>query len=207
MAKTRSAQRRTFVLATIIGIHVLFFIGLTAGLNRDVIMDKWVTMQADMEEVKDDTPPPPPPPPPADFEPPPLEVPPAPDLPQLIEAPAPVNSIQIESRPVQQEVKPVVVERPPLIPPTKAVNFFKKNKPPYPSASRRLQEEGSVITQITLAADGTASCSIVESSGTPRLDEAVTKWCATKKFDPATRAGSPEAYSFKLKYTFRLEDE
>ena len=30
---------------------------------------------------------------------------------------------------------------------------------------------------------------------------------ATKKFDPATRAGSPEAFSFKLKYTFRLEDE
>jgi len=88
MAKTKSAQRRTFIVGTIIGIHVLFFIGLTAGLNRDVIMDKWVTMQADMEEVKDDTPPPPPPPPPADFEPPPLEVPPAPDLPQLIEAPA-----------------------------------------------------------------------------------------------------------------------
>jgi protein TonB len=121
-------------------------------------MDKWVTMQADMEEVKDDTPPPPPPPPPADFEPPPLEVPPSPDLPALVDAPAPANAIQIESRPVQ-EAKPVVVERPPLVPPTKAVNFFRKNKPPYPSASRRLQEEGSVITQITLAVDGTASCS------------------------------------------------
>jgi protein TonB len=169
-------------------------------------MDKWVTMQADMEEVKDDTPPPPPPPPPADFEPPPLEVPPSPDLPALVDAPAPANSIQIESRPVQ-EVKPVVVERPPLVPPTKAVNFFRKNKPPYPSASRRLQEEGSVITQITLAADGTASCTVAESSGTPRLDEAVTKWCATKKFDPATRGGSPESFTFKLKYTFRLEDE
>jgi protein TonB len=135
-----------------------------------------------------------------------LEVPPSPDLPALVDAPAPANSIQIESRPVQ-EAKPVVVERPPLVPPTKAVNFFRKNKPPYPSASRRLQEEGSVITQITLAADGTASCTVAESSGTPRLDEAVTKWCATKKFDPATRAGSPEAFTFKLKYTFRLEDE
>ena len=192
MSKTKAAQRRTFIVGTIIGIHVLFFIGLTAGLNREVIMDKWVTMQADMEEVKDDTPPPP--------------VPPSPDLPALVDAPAPANSIQIESRPVQ-EAKPVVVERPPLVPPTKAVNFFRKNKPPYPSASRRLQEEGSVITQITLAADGTASCTVAESSGTPRLDEAVTKWCATKKFDPATRAGSPESFTFKLKYTFRLEDE
>ena len=206
MSKTKAAQRRTFIVGAIIGIHVLFFIGLTAGLNRDVLADKWVTMQADMEEVKDDTPPPPPPPPPADFEPPPLEVPPSPDLPALVDAPAPANSIQIESRPVQ-EAKPVVAERPPLVPPTKAVNFFRKNKPPYPSASRRLQEEGSVITQITLAADGTASCTVVESSGTSRLDEAVTKWCATKKFDPATRAGSPESFTFKLKYTFRLEDE
>ena len=205
MSKTKAAQRRTFIVGTIIGIHVLFFIGLTAGLNRDVMMDKWVTMQADMEEVKDDTPPPPPPPP-ADFEPPPLEVPPSPDLPALVDAPAPANAIQIESRPVQ-EAKPVVVERPPLVPPTKAVNFFRKNKPPYPSASRRLQEEGSVITQITLAADGTASCTVADSSGTPRLDEAVTKWCSTKKFDPATRAGSPESFTFKLKYTFRLEDE
>jgi protein TonB len=203
MSKTKAAQRRTFIVGAIIGIHVLFFIGLTAGLNRDVLADKWVTMQADMEEVKDDTPPPPPP---ADFEPPPLEVPPSPDLPALVDAPAPANSIQIESRPVQ-EAKPVVAERPPLVPPTKAVNFFRKNKPPYPSASRRLQEEGSVITQITLAADGTASCTVVESSGTSRLDEAVTKWCATKKFDPATRAGSPESFTFKLKYTFRLEDE
>jgi protein TonB len=206
MSKIKAAQRRTFIVGAIIGIHVLFFIGLTAGLNRDVLADQWVTMQADMEEVKDDTPPPPPPPPPADFEPPPLEVPPSPDLPALVDAPAPANSIQIDSRPVQ-EAKPVVVERPPLVPPTKAVNFFRKNKPPYPSASRRLQEEGSVITQIMLAADGTASCSVVDSSGTPRLDEAVTKWCATKKFDPATRAGAPEAYTFKLKYTFRLEDE
>ena len=201
MSKTKAAQRRTFIVGTIIGIHVLFFIGLTAGLNRDVMMDKWVTMQADMEEVKDDTPPPPPPPPPADFEPPPLEVPPSPDLPALVDAPAPANAIQIESRPVQ-EAKPVVVERPPLVPPTKAVNFFRKNKPPYPSASRRLQEEGSVITQITLAADGTTSCTVADSSGTPRLDEAVTKWCATKKFDPATRA-APHGWQGSQRWTDR----
>ncbi len=205
MAKSKAAGRRTLIVGAIIGIHVVFFIGLTAGLNRDVIMDQWVKMDADMEEVKDDTPPPPPPPPPADFEPPPLEMPPAPDLPQLVDAPAAASAISIPSAPVRVREEPV--QLPPLVAPTKAINYFRKNKPPYPSASRRLQEEGSVVTQIVVATDGTVSCSVADGSGMARLDEAVVRWCATKKFDPATRAGNPETFSFKLKYTFRLEDE
>ena len=206
MASTKGATRRTVIVGFIIGLHVMFFIGLSAGLDADSLLKGIKSITVDMEDIKDDTPPPPPPPPPADFVPPVIELPPSVDLPQLAEAPSNNNAIDIPSQPVQPKQEPVV-QQAPVLAPAKGVNYFKKNKPPYPSASRRLQEEGTAVVQINFAATGQVSCTIVTSSGFERLDVSAVRWCSTKKFDPATQGGNPVPYAFKLKYTFKLEDE
>lgn len=206
MASTTGVTRRTVIVGFIIGLHVMFFIGLSAGLDADSLLKGIKSIAVDMEDIKDDTPPPPPPPPPADFVPPPIELPPAVDLPQLAEAPTNNNAIDIPSQPVQPKAEPVV-QQAPLVASSKFVNYFKKNKPPFPSASRRLQEEGSAVVQLNLSAAGETSCSIVTGTGFARLDEAALRWCTGKTFPPATQGGVPVASSFKLKYTFKLEDE
>ena len=79
-------------------------------------------------------------------------------------------------------------------------------KPPYPSASRRLGEEGKVILLVRVGVDGrVVGASVDQSSGFPRLDaaavEAVTRW----RFVPARRGDEPVDSSVIVPITFALE--
>lgn len=85
------------------------------------------------------------------------------------------------------------------------INFFGRNRPPYPSASRRLGEEGEVTAQINVSPSGEVSCEIQSSSGAARLGAAVKQWCESKSFEKNARTGSAETISFKRKYEFYLE--
>ena len=86
------------------------------------------------------------------------------------------------------------------------VNAALCEKPEYPSASRRLEEEGTVHLRFLVGVDGKVIQSEVEkSSGFKRLDEAARAGLARCQFRPATVDGKPEQSWASIRYTWRLE--
>ena len=75
----------------------------------------------------------------------------------------------------------------------------------YPSASRRLGEEGRAIVQISLDAGGNiAAWHVAESSGFPRLDDAVGCVLRKLEFVPGRRDGRAVPSSVMLPVAFRI---
>ena len=84
--------------------------------------------------------------------------------------------------------------------------YLNNPRPAYPAMSRRLGEEGRVMLQVHITADGTPSkVTIHKSSGFQRLDdsalEAVKRW----KFVPARRGGEAIATDAIVPIPFVLE--
>lgn len=78
--------------------------------------------------------------------------------------------------------------------------------PVYPMLSRRLKEQGTVILQVLILADGSiAELSVLQSSGFSRLDaaamEAVKKW----RFEPARQDGIAITYQYQQPIVFQLQ--
>jgi len=76
----------------------------------------------------------------------------------------------------------------------------------YPSASRRLSEEGRVVVSITIDAAGKAGAMRVsQGSGFERLDGAAE--CVIRKlpFEPGKRDGQPVEAQATLPIVFKLE--
>ncbi len=79
-------------------------------------------------------------------------------------------------------------------------------KPEYPAASKRLEEEGTVVVRFLIDVDGRVIESKVEnSSGYDRLDHAARNALGKCKFKPGTVDGKPEQGWASIKYTWRLE--
>jgi len=112
-----------------------------------------------------------------------------------------VNEIKKEFMVEQAENAMPIVEQP------SAYASYLNNPPPdYPTASRRLGEEGTVIIRALIEEDGHASIVQVEkSSGYLRLDraaeEAVRKW----KFKPGKKNGIPVAMWHLIPIKFELK--
>ncbi|WP_170141246.1 energy transducer TonB [Hydrogenophilus thermoluteolus] len=112
-----------------------------------------------------------------------------------------VNEIKKEFMVEQAENAMPIVEQP------SAYAAYLNNPPPdYPTASRRLGEEGTVIIRALIEEDGHASIVQVEkSSGYLRLDraaeEAVKKW----KFKPGKKNGIPVAMWHLIPIKFELK--
>jgi protein TonB len=81
-------------------------------------------------------------------------------------------------------------------------------QPPYPMASRRLAEEGAVLLDILVGADGhVRDAKVSRSSGFDRLDQtAVSEALQHWRLRPATRNGSVFEQWLTLKVVFRLTD-
>jgi len=85
-------------------------------------------------------------------------------------------------------------------------DYLHNPKPVYPSASRRLSEQGRVLLRVYVSADGRAEkVEVKTSSGFPRLDqsaeEAVSRW----RFVPARRGDQAVAAWVQVPITFQLE--
>lgn len=79
-------------------------------------------------------------------------------------------------------------------------------KPAYPNASRRMEEEGTVSLRFLVGVDGLVIRSEVEqSSGFKRLDDAALAGLSKCRFQPATVDGVPEQAWASMKYTWLLE--
>lgn len=78
-------------------------------------------------------------------------------------------------------------------------------EPPYPIASIRAHEEGTVMLQVFVGVNGRVSdVRVLTSSGFTRLDEAAAKEVRTWRFAPATRGGQPIATWVNVPVKFEL---
>lgn len=199
-------SRTTAVFVGILVLHLGFFWALKRGLVR-----------AGLNLVQDfsilDLPPPPPPddldepppPPPVDI-PPPIVPPPLIDLP-VFEGPSSAITAQVKEAPraqPQQASRQVQITPPKLK--ARGDRISAAISSCYPSASRRLSEEGRVLLTITIDATGRAGAmSISQSSGFQRLDAAGE--CVIRKlpFEPGKRDGQPVEAQATLPIVFKLE--
>ena len=89
---------------------------------------------------------------------------------------------------------------------TAVVDSANCEKPEYPTASRRMEEEGTVLLKFLVGVDGKVIRSEVEkSSGYRRLDDAARTGLSLCQFKPATVDGNPEQAWSSLRYIWRLE--
>lgn len=208
MATTYSAgtSRTTVVFVGILILHLLFFWALKQGLVR-----------AGFQIVQDfsimDLPPPPPPPEDLDEPPPPppVDVPPPTVPPPLIELPdfAPSQSAitvqrQETPRPAPTAPRQVQITQPRIK--ARGNRIQAAIDACYPSASRRLSEEGRVTVTINIGADGkVGSMQVAQSSGFPRLDGAAECVIRRLPFEPGTRDGQAVEMPATLPIVFKLQ--
>ena len=79
-------------------------------------------------------------------------------------------------------------------------------RPDYPRGARQRGEEGNVVVEVEIGADGRcADARVVESSGFMELDAAALKAVKAAKFAPAQSSGRPVATVARLKLSFCLK--
>lgn len=216
-SRQRKPTKHLIGLGLVVVLHLLLFWAISSGLARAVVKKIQGPVEAVLlEDTKPDIPPPPPPPPPPKNLPPP---PPAyvPPVEVAVAAPAPVNAIAAVTAAPQPAAPVTPVATAPAAPAAPApvaapvrvaavVNSANCEKPDYPSASRRLEEEGTVSLRFLVGVDGKViQAEIEKSSGYKRLDEAARAGLSRCAFKPATVDGKPEQGWASMKYTWRLE--
>ena len=79
-------------------------------------------------------------------------------------------------------------------------------RPDYPKGARQRGEQGDVILEIRVNAEGTVDgVKVVVSSGFGELDEAAVKAARMAKFSPARSGHDPVASTARLKLQFKLK--
>jgi protein TonB len=195
-------------LTVVVVLHGLLFWAINSGLARKFVkVIKGPVEAVLLEETKPDIPPPPPPPPPKNLPPPPPAYVPPVDI--QVAAPTPVNAIAAVSNTPQPVAPPSplpVQSNPAPVATPAVISASSCEKPEYPSASKRLEEEGTVTLKFLVGADGKVLESAVEkSSGFRRLDEAARAGLSKCQFKPGTVDGKPQQSWASMKYTWRLE--
>jgi len=217
-SRQRKPTKHLVGLGLVVVLHLLLFWAISSGLARSFVKKIQGPVEAVLlEDTKPDIPPPPPPPPPKNLPPPPPAY--VPPVEVAVAAPAPANAIAAVTAAAPAQAAPVApaavapaapapAPAPPAPPVRVAavVNSANCEKPDYPSASRRMEEEGTVSLRFLVGADGKVLQSEVEkSSGFKRLDEAARAGLSKCAFKPATVDGKPEQGWASMKYTWRLE--
>jgi periplasmic protein TonB len=85
--------------------------------------------------------------------------------------------------------------------------FPSNRKPPYPADAYRLRQEGLVMLEVRVSAQGTVeSLRVVESSGFESLDKAALDAVADWRFEPAQRGGLPAeaVVNVPVRFSYRL---
>jgi protein TonB len=120
--------------------------------------------------------------------------------PQPVAAPAASAPPPLPAAPAPVEAAPVIV------PPRVDASYRGNVAPPYPPASRRLGEEGTVVLRIFVNADGSVGEVVLSrSSGHGRLDQAALQAVKRWKLIPARRGSEPFATWYTLPFEFNLE--
>ena len=210
MANTYSAggSRQAVVFVAIIVLHIGFFWALKQGLVRGAVQ---LIQDFSIMDLPPPPPPPenldePPPPPPVDV-PPPIVPPPLIDLPVFEGPTTAITARVVEAPPRAQPQQPQrVVQTTPARIKARSDRIAAAINACYPSASRRLSEEGRVMLTITISAAGkVGAMSVNQSSGFARLDTAAECVVRRLPFDPGKRDGQPVDSQATLPIVFKLE--
>jgi protein TonB len=90
--------------------------------------------------------------------------------------------------------------------PSSDAEYLQNPKPPYPSISKRLGEQGKVVVRVLIGVDGSAQRGeIRQSSGFDRLDQVALSTVLKWRYVPGKRAGVAEAMWFNVPVNFVLE--
>jgi protein TonB len=83
---------------------------------------------------------------------------------------------------------------------------YRSNPPPeYPAEARRLKQEGRVLIEVEVSAEGRVlSATVKRSSGVAALDEAALRAVRRWRFEPARRAGASVAARVEVPVQFTL---
>jgi protein TonB len=194
---------RGAALIAVILLHVVmvwaFYTGLAGKLIQTVIPPVEI---AQIDKPKDIDKPPPPPPKLEEIKP---YVPP-PEFVDIQAAPAVTNAITQVTQ-TQAPPPPVAAPAPkPGTPPRMDPKHpLKIGEEWYPDASKRANEEGRCIVQMTVASDGrVAAETLQQSSGFPRLDEACLKAVHGQRMLPATEEGKPVEKMVSIPIVWKL---
>lgn len=193
--KSESSGRAVGIVVVIV-FHAALFAGLLYVKRDEVakILEPMTTEIIEQVEIPEEEPPPPPPVEEIDLTPPPDQV----ILPEIqFDTPPPPSAITEVARVTEPTAPP---PRPGPVTPTPpkpagvkgTCNLPKRiEKPPYPSRSERLNEEGITTMRVCVTAKGRASEAVVTAgSGFPDLDEAAVKWAmGLRSMQPATLDG------------------
>jgi protein TonB len=119
----------------------------------------------------------------------------APPLPApVIEPPRPVAEPVSVAAAAAATPAAVATPAPPLVEPRLDADYLNNPKPPYPSLSRRLGEQGSVHLRVFVNADGSvARLELKRSSGFARLDQSALHAVQSWRFVPARQGSQPVA--------------
>jgi protein TonB len=189
-ARQRNPRKHLTGIGWVVVLHALLWWAISSGLARQVVRVTENTVEAVlMSEAPPPTPAAPKTPPPKTPAPPP---------------PAPTSTApaitQTNTPPAAAPTAPAIRTGAVIQPGAYCA------KPDYPSASRRMEEEGTVTLKFLIGADGKVMQADVEkSSGFTRLDEAARNALSKCQFRPGTVDGKPEQSWASIKYTWRLE--
>lgn len=213
--RTRSGGTRYIGILLVILLHVGIVYALITGLASQAV--ELIKAPLETKIIQEQKPPPkepPPPPPPKMVAPPPPFIPP-PEI-QIQAPPPPPHAITQVTHVAPPKAAPAVVPRPAPAPAPAVQHTVVQPslgdassscRPEYPSVSRDLQEEGTVVVRFTVNENGSVSDPQIEtSSGHSRLDRAMLNKLANCTFTAGTVDGKPARMQGRLKYTFRLDE-
>lgn len=193
-ANQRTPRKHLIGLGLVLVLHVLLFWAISSGLARKVFRLSENTVEA---VLLTDAPPPPAPVPKT---PPPKATTPTPT------PPAPTSIAPAITTPTAPTATPTAAPMPAARTAAVIQPGAQCAKPDYPSASRRMEEEGTVTLKFLIGIDGQVlQAEIEKSSGFSRLDEAARNALSKCQFRPGTVDGKPEQSWANIKYTWRLE--
>lgn len=120
------------------------------------------------------------------------------ELPELKKERQPSTTSPVEP---QQDIAPV----PDIVPPRIDASLGQNPAPPYPRISRRLKEEGTVLLEIYILANGqVGEMRIKQSSGYTRLDQAARAAVAKWRYQPARKNGQTIGFWYVQPIYFSL---
>ena len=102
---------------------------------------------------------------------------------------------------------PVAPPAPPAVQlPSSDADYLQNPRPPYPSISRRLNEQGKTTVRVLIGTDGLPQrAEISKSSGFSRLDDAAMATVMRWRYVPGKRGGVAEAMWFNVPINWILE--
>ena len=127
----------------------------------------------------------------------------APVLPAAMPTPTPAAAA---AAPVAGNPRPNTTPSPGVVLPSTDADYLNNPKPLYPTASKRMGEEGTVVIRVFINTEGRAEkAEIRTSSGYTRLDNVALDTVKRWRFVPGKRAGVPEAMWFNVPIRFVLD--